>query len=46
MIIIAKVAQKKQQQPPKEKAAVARLQRTNSFRVSPGLNGVAISGRF
>lgn len=46
MIVIAKVAQKKQKQPPKEKAAVARLDRINSIRVAPGLNGGAISGRF
>lgn len=46
MIIIAKVAQKKQKQPPKEKAAIARVERINSIRIAPGLNGGAISGRF
>ena len=45
MLVSAIILEKKQGQPPKEKA-VARLQRSKSFRVSPALNGVAISGRF
>ncbi|MBC8070985.1 MAG: hypothetical protein IAG13_21855, partial [Deltaproteobacteria bacterium] len=44
MLIVGKRIQKKA--PPKEPGAIARLARKKSMRVSPSLNGVAISGRF